>query len=349
MSRYREWTLDEIRRALSYIDSDERIIWITVGGGLKGELGDSGLAEWLDWSSSSSRYKEADARKTWPTFKALNMGAIYNLAKTSGFKRDDSPPLSAVEKAEYAAKMAIRREADAERRKKEAHDVAVKKEDKQVKLDAVIANSWPLTATNAAGLYLKRRHIFTGTESPDLRFVAKLEYLERVIREDGSEFWFKGEFPAMIALMRDLSGIVVGLQRFYLADDGRKAEVPVVKKTMVGRGTIKGSAVKLAPIKNGLLGIAEGVETALAASVLTGVPVWAAISAGNVEAFAIPPEVRRLIVFGDFDETGVGQRVAKALVERAREAGIVAVSALPTDIGFDWNDVQIAAMATDEV
>ena len=46
------------------------------------------------------------------------------------------------------------------------------------------------------------------------------------------------------------------------------------------------------------LGIAEGIETALAASYRFGVPVWSAI----LESWEPPTGVKRMIVFGDNDE-----------------------------------------------
>jgi putative DNA primase/helicase len=41
-----------------------------------------------------------------------------------------------------------------------------------------------------------------------------------------------------------------------------------------------------------VLGIAEGIETALSASILFNVPVWAALTEGLLQEWVPPPDVR---------------------------------------------------------
>ena len=104
-------------------------------------------------------------------------------------------------------------------------------------------------------------------------------------------------------------------------------------------GTIaKGSAVRLAPPID-VLGIAEGIETALSASALFAVPCWAALNAGMLAAWQPPPEVKRIIIFGDNDPEYAGQAAAYALARRLGSNKYVVEVHVPADPGADWNDV----------
>ena len=56
-----------------------------------------------------------------------------------------------------------------------------------------------------------------------------------------------------------------------------------------------------------MLGIAEGVETALAASIMFNVPVWAALNANRLKVWEPAEGVSEVVVFGDNDINSVGQ------------------------------------------
>ena len=80
--------------------------------------------------------------------------------------------------------------------------------------------------------------------------------------------------PAMIAKVQHANGNGVAIHRTYLTTDGSKANVPTVKKVV---GSLPaGSAIRLMPV-SGHMGISEGIETALCASVRFEMPTWAAI------------------------------------------------------------------------
>ena len=75
-----------------------------------------------------------------------------------------------------------------------------------------------------------------------------------------------------------------GIHRTFLLDDG-SAKAPPGKKML---GPVAGGSVRLFPMTpDGHLGIAEGIETALAAHRIFGIPVWAALSADGVRALAV--------------------------------------------------------------
>lgn len=149
---------------------------------------------------------------------------------------------------------------------------------------------------------------------------------------------FRGSLPAMLGVIRDERGLIRSVHRTFLQREaGRvvQADVGSAKQVMRPVGTITGGAVRLFPVPaGGVLGVAEGIETALAASELMGVPVWACLSANGVSSFVPPPGVSRLLVFGDRDVNGVGQKAAFELGVRLPE--LVEVL-LPPGVG-DWLD-----------
>ena len=103
---------------------------------------------------------------------------------------------------------------------------------------------------------------------------------------------FVGNFPAMVAPVVGPDGSLQSVHRTYLAN------VSARKKLMPAVDTVKGAAVRLfTPTDE--LGIAEGIETAIAVHELFGTPTWAAISAVGIDTFVPPASVRRMIIYAD--------------------------------------------------
>ena len=145
--------------------------------------------------------------------------------------------------------------------------------------------------------------------------------------------------PAMLATVTDPSGRPATIHKTYITEAGTKA--PVAKPRMFCAGSVPaGGAVRLATAGS-VLGVAEGLETALAAMKMFGIPTWSALNAGGIERFEPPVETERLIIFADNDQNGVGQRAAYALA--ARMAGkMQVVVRIPENPDTDWNDVIVA-------
>ena len=145
----------------------------------------------------------------------------------------------------------------------------------------------------------------------------------------------------MLAALIDVNGKAVNVHRTYLTEDGRKADVDEVRKVMPG-GLPAGAAIRLAPYGS-KLGIAEGIETALAASALFGVPCWSAVNSTGLEKWLAPAGVTEVVIYGDNDPKFGGQAAAYSLAHRLACAGLAATVHIPPTVGDDWNDVLIDA------
>ena len=206
-----------------------------------------------------------------------------------------------------------------------------------------IARLWgqcvPLVPGDPCTLYLKRRGLGGVWPLPAaLRLHRRLSYWQ------GGELL--GAFPAMVAPLVTPDGRTVALHRTYLSAAGCKADVPSAKKLTGTAGPLAGACIRLNQPVDRVLGIAEGIETALAAWCASGVPTVAAYCAGNLAEWHWPAGVRRLVVFADADPAGAA--AAASLSSRARSAGLSAEVLAPSDAGADWCDVW-AARGTVEV
>ena len=143
-----------------------------------------------------------------------------------------------------------------------------------------------------------------------------------------------GTFPVMLATVTDATGRAVSMHRTYL-QDGRKAPVSAPKKLMQGL-PLSGAAIRLTPVSR-TLGIAEGVETALAASELFELPVWSCISTTGIGSFEPPEGAEHIVIFADNDENFAGQAAAYRAAHRLALRGIEVEVVSPPAAG-DWLD-----------
>jgi len=146
-----------------------------------------------------------------------------------------------------------------------------------------------------------------------------------------------GTFAAMVAPVLAPDGPTVALHRTFLTTEGRKAAVPSPKKLTRAAGPLAGACIPLHKPVRGAIGIAEGIETALAAWCASGMPTVASYCAGNLAAWEWPPGVQRLVIFADADKAG--REAADTLRARALAAGLRVDVLTPTDPGTDWCDV----------
>jgi putative DNA primase/helicase len=166
-----------------------------------------------------------------------------------------------------------------------------------------------------------------------LRPPACLREAEVMYYDDGKP---TRKYTCMIARVMTVDGLPATLHCTYL-ENGKKADVPSPRKLLPKAKDFKGGAVRL--FKEGpTLGIAEGIETALAAAELYRMPVWASLNAGNLQDFQPPPGTKKVIVFADRDESFTGQAAGYTLAKKLHAKGLECEVFLPSKIG-DWCDV----------
>jgi putative DNA primase/helicase len=208
--------------------------------------------------------------------------------------------------------------------------VEVKEEISDAERKRLLNETWEgskaITENDPAWLYLNER---TGLrEMPKtLRYHPALYNAET-----------RSNMPALIAKVTDLSNRPVAIHRIYLTARGEKA--PVAKNKMLLGSMPEGSAIRLMPYET-QIGVAEGIETAISAYAIFGIPTWAAVTAGGLEKWK-PPEICTTVwVFGDNDKTYTGQLAAYRLawkLAQLEQFEVVKV-AIPEILGADWNDV----------
>jgi putative DNA primase/helicase len=191
----------------------------------------------------------------------------------------------------------------------------------------------PLIEYDAAARYLASRGLKLSAYPTQLRFLARASYRH----DDGR----RTSHPAMMAHMVGPGGKGATVHLTYLTPEGGKADVPKVRK-MAPAPVPVGGAVRLAPTRGGTtLAVAEGLETALAAMQLFGVPTWACLSADGLMKWQPPPHIRNVVIFGDNDahKTFTGQAAAYSLAGKLATAGINVEVRIPDLPGHDWLDM----------
>lgn len=216
--------------------------------------------------------------------------------------------------------------------------VEMTEEDRKRMLRATVAETRPLQEGDLAHRYLESRGLGERVYPKALRFGAQMR--------DGAG----GVRPCMVALVgvhgaTDDKGRqkYCSLHRTFLRPDGlAKAEMEAPRLLMPGP-LDAGACVMLSEwTGSGPIGIAEGIETAMAASALFDLPVWAAINSSMLAKWVPPQGADEVAIFADNDRRFGGQAAAYTLAHRistAKATRDIPVNVLmPKVAGTDFND-----------
>lgn len=199
--------------------------------------------------------------------------------------------------------------------------------------------------SRAALVYLSARGINLKYAPADVKS-AVLVNPHCAYSDDGKKVSFH---PAIVLKVQNEQGRLCSLHRTYLSTDGKKAAVACPKKLMPPCRPCSDADhsryVRLGnPSKDGIIGVAEGLETALSVTSATRIPVWCCVSAAFLERFIPPEEIKAVIIFADKDASRTGELAAKRLKENLKKRGIPALICLPREPipqgskGVDFND-----------
>jgi putative DNA primase/helicase len=210
---------------------------------------------------------------------------------------------------------------------------ALTDDEKRKALRSVWQITAPLSEGDLAHKYLTARGVGAKPYPSALRFGAAVKDGEGGVR------------PCMVAVVSDVEGKPCTLHRTFLRPDGGdKAEMAAPRKLMPG-GVPDGAAIRLGEQRpGGPLGIAEGIETALAASAIFEMPVWAAINANILAKWSPPDGVTDVAIFGDHDKKFGGQAAAYQLAHRLAVKGLSVTVNIPQIPGTDWLDDYLSGL-----
>jgi putative DNA primase/helicase len=215
---------------------------------------------------------------------------------------------------------------------------AAKHRAEQAKRRALAAWLWNKAEPNAA----KVARYLTEGRSIDLERIggipACLRYAaDAVVPEtDPKQHGF-----AMVAAVTDALGELAAVHQTFLSPSGNAKAGMGDDKFIIGAPA--GAAVRL--IDAGAdLGLSEGIETALSAAELHGIPTWAALNTSGLIGFMVPPSVKRVTIFADRDRINPktskrpGKYAAETLAARLIQQRIECRIKYPSLDFADFND-----------
>lgn len=205
-----------------------------------------------------------------------------------------------------------------------------------------LAGARPIRGSLGA-TYLQARGIFPENIPDELLFHPRMYFKDTVTRTTG-------RLPAILARVYDEKGAFVALHITYLDPSGqKKASITKARKLVSMVPRLQSAAVRLIEPEGAVLGVAEGIETALAAYAISRIPVWAVLNTSLMAKWDPPPGVTKVIIWADKDAKNAGLIHAEILATRLEQKGLQVEIQLPpvpippeTPKGVDWLDVLLS-------
>ena len=151
--------------------------------------------------------------------------------------------------------------------------------------------------------------------------------------------------PAMIAKVTDNKGKPITLHRTYLNLDGnRDKRVNPDKMLMPGTDSLAGTAIRLFKSDGGklfvpgVLGVAEGIETAMACAQMFGMVTWSLINNVLMESWLPPTGAKNIVIYADNDRNFTGQKSAYVLANKLRSLDLIVKVKTPVEPDTDFAD-----------
>lgn len=211
------------------------------------------------------------------------------------------------------------------------------KKDPLPRLKKIAAEAKKLTGNDPVTKYLNARGLKTIPQ--ELNYHEGLDYFE-----DGKRI---GKFKAMLAVVKDVEGNNLTYHVTHL-DGDKKANVEAAKKILPPIKPITGGAIRLFGEGEHIC-VAEGIETAIAAHEITGLPSWAVISVVGMESFQPPEFVKQVTIIADNDKKFSGQKAAYTLANKLEiRHSIKACVIHPISKGNDLCDLVTQSIDTSE-
>jgi putative DNA primase/helicase len=179
------------------------------------------------------------------------------------------------------------------------------------------------------------------------------------------EYWHEkkviGSWPGILARFELPDGRLGTLHRTFLersapskativSHDGEILDSKLNDMTL---NPLQGGAVRLMDPVDGEIGVAEGLESACGAYMVSGVPMWYCLNIGLLRQFVVPEGlgIRVVHIFVDFDDidakTGksIGVAGGLELAKRLRSEGFTVFVHRPRVLGTDFADQWCARFA----